>query len=220
MSQAVNAWTQADVLLTGLQALFAFIGTAGLIVSLWFTKQALDLSRKAIEDQARYTRTELAAYMSRTEVRRDITDALKLTIQIRNVGQTPAQRVRGGIRAEIGPREFFVFDRSPGAAFDISDVPPGQVIDLMAGPVLTDAEVDDLVHPEGATAMFLFGWLAWDDVFGHRTAMPFCIAMFGSNLMNVQELFDLDLVMMPPEERAFAAVRARTGLIGRFHTPT
>ena len=133
MSQTVSAWTQADVLLTGLQALFALIGTGGLIVSLWFTKQALDLSRKAIEDQARYTRTELAAYMSRTEVRRDFNDGVKLTMQIRNVGQTPAQRVRGGIRAGIGPREFFVFDRSPGSAFDMNDVPPGLILPRFSG---------------------------------------------------------------------------------------
>lgn len=49
--------------------------------------------------------------------------------------------------------------------------------------------------------------------------MPFRMAMFGPNLMIVQEIMEIHLAMLLVEERPFAPTRNPTGLVGRFHQP-
>lgn len=219
MSNAVNSWQMADVVLTGVQALFAFIGTVGLVISLWFTKKALDLSRRAIEDQARYTRSELAAYISTISFQRIIGDDLRLVILLQNVGQTPALRVRGDVRAGLGPREHVPMTLLLNGAMEMADLPPNQTFEMSAGPVLTLEQVDDLISPDGLTAMYFYGWVAWDDVFDHRRAVPFCVAMFGPSLVHTEAITDYSLDMLPPEERPFAPKPRPSGRTGRFRTP-
>ena len=89
-----------------------------------------------------------------------------------------------------------------------------------AGPALTLEQVDDLVSDTGSTAMYFYGWLAWDDVFEHRRSVPFCVAMYGPSLVHTEEIVDFDHDLMPEEERRFAPELRPSNRSGRFATPS
>jgi hypothetical protein len=168
-------------------SLFAFVGTIGLIVSLWFTKKPLDRSRQAKADQTATTRAELGAYIGSDGAQiSGSPSSFRVKMSFRNTWGTMARQVRGNKRYSVGPRWHVQQLEEATESYKplvVTDMPADGTFFFETEQIVFEHEQQGFEKDsEAGQALLIHGYTAWTDVFGRRFARIFAQTFWGEDM--------------------------------------
>lgn len=170
-TQAMNGATQRMAEYAFWSTIFVAVGTALLIVTLYFTRQANKAAQRAIEVTEKIGKQQLRAYVGKSEISMGReNDAIVAKVKITNFGQTPALDVLAWVGTEISEypltRNLTPPQSTDAYSRNVMFPSESSTLTIAHRQEITDDVRDQILA--GTMALYVFGRIEYTDFFGEH----------------------------------------------------